>query len=123
MVMDSMTDVETTKVDMSCEMKGKYPDRINTTDEIPQAEEMVAISSLKDDKGKELPNHIRESITNGTTGAIVISANGKLLFLQPYVSTQQGVEEVKVPSSAFYVRDEVTQEPILRLAAVGGGSG
>ena len=121
--MDSMNDVETTKVDMSCEMKGKFPDRIHTQDDIPQTEEMVAISSLKDDQGKELPNHIRESITNGTTGAIVISANGKLLFLQPYVSTAQGVEEVKVPSSAFYVRDEVTQEPILRLAAVGGGSG
>ena len=106
----------------STEMKS-YPERINQTSEVPQTDTMIPISQLLDDKGQEIPANMKENLTNGNIAAVVIELeDGNQMFLQPKAQTMEGTREVLVPSTAHFVRDEVTQEPLWRLSAVSGGS-
>ena len=103
----------------TCESKA-YPERINQASEIPQAENMIPISQLLDDKGQEIPTNMKENLTNGNIAAVVVELeDGNQMFLQPISQAQK---EVLVPSNAHFVRDEETQEPLWRLSAVSGGS-
>ena len=117
-VMDSMA--QTSKQPMTCTTQ-RYPDRINQASEVVHADKMVGITTLKDDQGNDLPEHFRTALTSGTIAAVVVNVNGKHLFLQPFINTQEAVVEQQVPSTSFYVRDEETQEPLWRLATVAGG--
>tara|TARA_Y100000310_G_C20418587_1_gene685547 strand:+ start:412 stop:741 length:330 start_codon:yes stop_codon:yes gene_type:complete len=103
----------------SCGSKLVLPDRISRADEIPQTDKMIPISQLLDDKGQEIPAHLKANLTNGKICAVVVDIDGKNLFLQPQMMNG---EEVSVPSNAHFVRDESTQEPLWRLATVAGGS-
>ena len=103
----------------SCGTTLHLPDRISTAEEIPQTDKMIPISQLLDDKGEEIPAHLKANLTNGKICAVVVDIDGKNLFLQPQMMNG---EEVSVPSSAHFVRDESTQEPMWRLATVAGGS-
>ena len=111
--------------ELTCEVNEHkaYPARINQTSEIPQAEKMIAISQLLDDKGQEITSEWKTRLTNGTICAVVVELeNGDQLFLQPKTQTMEGLREELVPSTAHFVRDEETQEPIWRLSTVSGGS-
>ena len=92
---------------------------IANPNEIPQAEKMLPISQILDDKGSPLADHWQKSLTNGNIAAVLVEVNGKELFLQP--KGMNGME-IQVPAHAHFVRDEATQEQILRLRAVSGGS-
>ena len=110
---------------LTCGVNGQkaYPERINQSKEIPQAEQMIPISQLLDDKGQEISSQWKENLTNGTICAVVVELeNGDQLFLQPKSHTMEGLREELVPSTAHFVRDEETQEPIWRLSTVSGGS-
>ena len=87
--------------------------------EIPQTEKMLPISQILDDRNEPIADHWQKSLTNGDIAAVLVEVDGKELFLQP--KGMNGME-VQVPSHAHFVRDEATQEQILRLRAVGGGS-
>jgi hypothetical protein len=100
-----------------------FPERINQASEVPQTETMIPISQLLDDKGQEIPSQWRDNLTNGLIAAVVIELeNGNQMFLQPQINSMEGVREQQVPSTAHFVRDEQTQEPIWRLSTVSGGS-
>ena len=101
-----------------------FPERINASSEIPQAEKMIPISQLLDDNGQEISSQWKENLKNGTICAVVVELeNGNQMFLQPRVILQEGgTREITVPSTAHFVRDEETQEPIWRLSTVSGGN-
>ena len=100
-----------------------FPARINQASEVPQTETMIPISQLLDDKGQEISSEWKTRLTNGTICAVVVELeNGDQLFLQPKTQTMEGLREELVPSTAHFVRDEETQEPIWRLSTVSGGN-
>ena len=117
------SNMSTTELTCGVNEQRAYPERINQSKEIPQAEQMIPITQLLDDKGQEISSQWKEKLTNGTICAVVIELeNGNQMFLQPKSHTMEGLREVLVPSSAHFVRDEVTQEPLWRLSTVSGGS-
>ena len=114
-----MTDNMNTTV---CGMSKGYPERINQSKEIPQAEEMIPISQLLDDKGNPIPQSLKDNLTNGNICAVVVEMeDGNQLFLQPKSQTMEGLREELVPATAHFVRDEETQESIWRLPTVSAG--
>ena len=107
---------------MTCEAMTKpFPERINASSEVPQADVMTPISQIPDDKGNPISEHWKEAILNGLIGAVVVNVNGKPMFLQPKINSASGVVEQLVPAGSHFVRDESTQEPLWRLPAVSGG--
>ena len=86
--------------------------------EIPQAEKMLPLTQILDDKGRPIEERWVQALSNGNIAAVLVEVEGKELFLQP-----KGMNGMltQVPSNAHFVRDEATQEQILRLPAVAGG--
>ena len=97
-----------------------FPERLNKASEVPQTDTMIPISQLRDDKGREIPTHMKENLTNGNIAAVVIELeDGNQMFLQPISQAQK---EVLVPSNAHFVRDDETQEQLWKLPSLSGGS-
>ena len=86
--------------------------------EIPQVEKMLSISEIPDDKGMPLEAHWVKALTNGNISSVLVEIDNKELLLQPKL--QDGTME-RVPHYSHFVRDEETQEQIVRIPAVKGG--
>ena len=91
---------------------------ITKPSEIPQAEKMLPITQILDDKGQPVEARWVEALSNGNIFSVLVEVDGKDLLLQP-----KGMNGMltQVPSHAHFVRDEETQEQILRIPAVVGG--
>ena len=86
--------------------------------EIPQAEKMLPLTQILDDKGLPIEDRWVQALSNGNILSVLVDVDGKDLLLQP-----KGMNGMltQVPAHAHFVRDEETQEQILRIPAVAGG--